>query len=104
MVNMMTNAVYIGHWMHKDRIVQWDNHPAIVSEELFYRAFNYLSPYTLTGEPNLQYTPPFRRERSKEDRGEAKPIYKRINWHLLRRCMATGSRLLESGHEGIRLL
>jgi hypothetical protein len=62
--------------MHKDRIVQWDNHPAIVSEELFYRAFNYLSPYTLTGEPNLQYTPPFRRERSKEDRGEAKPIYK----------------------------
>lgn len=75
MVNMITNALYIGHWMHKDRVVQWNNHPAIVSEELFYRAFNYLSPYTLTGEPN-QYMPAFQRERSKEDRNEAKPIYK----------------------------
>jgi hypothetical protein len=76
MVNMMTNAVYIGHWMHKDRIVQWNNHPSIVSDDLFYRAFNYLSPVTLTGEPNPHHAPPFHRERSNEDREEAKPIYK----------------------------
>lgn len=43
---------------------------------LFYRAFNYLSPYTLIGEPNPDHTPPFYRERSKEDRDEAKPIDK----------------------------
>lgn len=57
LVNMMTNAVYIGHWMHKDRVVQWNNHPAIISEELFYRAFNYLSAYTLEGETNPNYAP-----------------------------------------------
>lgn len=76
MVNMMTNVVYIGHWMFRDRIVQWNNHPPVVSEELFYRAFNYLSPYTITGAENPDYTPPFYRERSKEDREGAKPIFK----------------------------
>lgn len=97
MVNMMTNAVYIGHWMHKDRVVQWNNHPAIVSEELFYRAFNYLSPYTLTGEPNLDHAPPFYRERSKEDRDEAKPIYKGLigtyhegEWRQATACWSPG--------------
>jgi hypothetical protein len=57
LVAMLTNPIYLGHWMHKDRVVVWDNHPPIVSEELFYKAFNYLSPYTLTGEPNADYAP-----------------------------------------------
>jgi hypothetical protein len=47
--SIWTNAVYIGHWMHKTRFS--GTITAIVPEELFYRAFNYLSPYTLTGEP-----------------------------------------------------
>jgi DNA invertase Pin-like site-specific DNA recombinase len=57
LVTMLTNPIYLGHWMHKDRVVVWDNHPPIVTEELFYKAFNYLSPYTLTGEPNGDYAP-----------------------------------------------
>ena len=57
LTNMMTNAVYLGHWIHKDHIVVWNNHPAIVSEDLFFRAFNLLSPYTLEGEPNPDYAP-----------------------------------------------
>lgn len=72
----MTNVVYIGHWMFRDRIVQWNNHPPIVSAEMFYRAFNYLSPFTITGAENPDYTPPFYRDRSKEDREGAKPIFK----------------------------
>ncbi|MBK9745994.1 MAG: recombinase family protein [Chloroflexi bacterium] len=76
MVNMLTNVVYIGHWMFRNRIVQWNNHPPIVSEELFYRAFNYLSPFTITGAENPNYAPPFYRDRSKEDREGAKPIFK----------------------------
>ena len=30
--NMLTNAVYLGHWVFKDRVVQWNNHPAIQLE------------------------------------------------------------------------
>ena len=77
LVNMMTNAVYIGHWMFGDQIVQWNNHPAIVSEELFYSAFNLLSPYTLEGEPNPDYSPLFSRDRTKpKNREPPRPIYK----------------------------
>jgi hypothetical protein len=57
LVNMLTNPVYLGHWMHKDHVVVWNNHPPIVSETLFYKAFNYLSPYTLEGTPNPDYAP-----------------------------------------------
>ncbi len=56
-VNMMTNPVYLGHWMYKGHIVVWNNHPPIVPEDLFYRAFNYLSPYTLEGKSNPDYAP-----------------------------------------------
>src|SRR5690606_15758757 len=61
LVNMMTNAIYIGHWHYKDRIVVWNNHPALVPEDLFFRAFNLMSPYTLDGEPNPDYSPLFPR-------------------------------------------
>jgi DNA invertase Pin-like site-specific DNA recombinase len=75
--NMLTNAVYLGHWVYKDRVVQWNNHPAIVSEELFYQAFNYLSPYTLDGTPNEQYAPRlgYRHSTKKQQRDAYEPIY-----------------------------
>jgi hypothetical protein len=57
LTNMLTNPVYLGHWMRKGQIVVWNNHPPIVSEDLFYKAFNYLSPYTLEGNPNPDYAP-----------------------------------------------
>jgi DNA invertase Pin-like site-specific DNA recombinase len=57
LTNMLTNPVYLGHWMHREHIVVWDNHPAIVPEDLFYKAFNYLSPYTFEGKPNPDYAP-----------------------------------------------
>jgi hypothetical protein len=57
LVNLLTNPVYLGHWMHKGHIVVWNNHPPIVPEDLFYKAFHYLSPYTLEGKPNPEYAP-----------------------------------------------
>jgi len=97
MVNMMTNVVYIGHWMFRDRIVQWNNHRPIMSEDMFSRAFNYLSPYTITGEENPDYAPAFYRERSKEDRDGAKPIFKGLigtyydgEWRQATACWSPG--------------
>lgn len=75
LTNMMTNAVYIGHWLFRAQIVQLNNHPAIVSEDLFFRAFNYLSPHTFTGDLNPDYVPPFYRHEPLENREAAKPIY-----------------------------
>lgn len=75
--NMMTNAVYLGHWVFKDRVVQWNNHPAIVPEDLFYQAFNYLSPYSLDGSTNDDYAPRLGRRYStkRKERAVYDPSY-----------------------------
>lgn len=55
--NMLTNALYIGHWMVNGAVVIRDNHPAIIEPETFMRAFNYLSDVALDGRENLNYNP-----------------------------------------------
>lgn len=57
LTTLLTNAAYVGHWLVNGAVVRWDNHPAIVPTDVFTRAFNYLSEYTLDGEPNLDYRP-----------------------------------------------
>jgi len=52
---ILTNAVYIGHWAHNGVIVQRHNHEAIIPLDLFTYAFNRLSMTTLEGEPNAEY-------------------------------------------------
>jgi hypothetical protein len=54
---MFTNATYLGHWLSSGYIVQWNNHPHIIEEATFFRAFNYLSHVTLTGDANPNYSP-----------------------------------------------
>lgn len=54
---LLTNAMYIGHWVSDNEVVIWNNHPAIIDPHVFMRAFNYLSDVTLEGEPNLDYAP-----------------------------------------------
>lgn len=49
---LLTNVAYIGYWMHLGAVISKDNHEAIVEEDLFWYAFNRLSPYTITGEKN----------------------------------------------------
>ncbi len=68
--NMLTNAVYLGHWVFKDRVVQWNNHPAIVPEDLLYQAFNYISPCNLDGTPNENYAPRLGRRHSTKKKQE----------------------------------
>jgi hypothetical protein len=55
--NLLTNVVYIGHWVHKKAIVCWHNHEPIVPEDVFMVAFNSLSSTDFYGEPNAHYIP-----------------------------------------------
>jgi len=66
-IAMLTNPVYAGHWCHKNVVLVWNNHPPIVSEDEFIRAFNYLSKYALTGDDNLDYRPAFQYARPDSD-------------------------------------
>jgi len=54
---LLVNAAYAGHWTYHGQLIHWNNHPPIVPEQLFLKAFNYLSDKTLGGEPNDQYVP-----------------------------------------------
>ena len=76
LVGMFTNAMYIGHWMVHGRIVHWNNHEAIIDEELFMRAFNFLSKVTLDGKENLDYSPvqQYRRLQKEEERPKERPL------------------------------
>ena len=76
LIQIFTNAVYIGHWISGGVIVQWNNHPAIVSEETFFKAFNFLSNVTITGDDNPNYLPtqPKLRLRKNKDRQADEPL------------------------------
>ncbi len=57
LVNLLTNAVLIGHWSVNGVIVRWNNHPGIVPEAVFWKAFNYLSAIDLEGNANTNFRP-----------------------------------------------
>lgn len=70
LMRMLVNVTYIGHWVHLDAITQWDNHEAIIPQDLFMYAFNRLSPTDFYGDPNPEYVPyrPWiRHERAERD-------------------------------------
>lgn len=56
-VLMVTNPVYLGHWMYLGAVHIWNNHAPIVDEATFFQAFNLISPVGLDGEPNPNYRP-----------------------------------------------
>jgi hypothetical protein len=61
--NLLTSPTYLGHWIFRDQILMTadnhpvDNHPPLVSMELFTAAFNYLSPTLFDGTRNPDYRP-----------------------------------------------
>lgn len=55
LVRVLSNATYLGHAMFQNTIVCWNNHPPIIDEETFFKAFNYISPVGLNGQPNPDY-------------------------------------------------
>lgn len=73
---LLTNAVYLGHWMLNGSIIIWDNHPPLIDQETFMRAFNYLSKVTLDGQPNPDYRPFQQNARPslESERGVERPI------------------------------
>jgi DNA invertase Pin-like site-specific DNA recombinase len=73
---LLTNATYIGHWLFKREIVRWNNHTPIVPDDIFFRAFNYLSPIGLDGQPNENYRPNFEHARPslETERGVERPL------------------------------
>src|SRR5258708_993420 len=73
---LLTNVAYIGHWIHKQVIVCWNNHEAIIPLDLFMYAYNRLSPTDFQGDPNPNYVPyrPWVRH-NKEDRQVEPPTY-----------------------------
>ncbi len=56
LADLLTNAAYMGHWSIDRTIRIYDNHPPLVTDDTFMRAFNYLSPVTLDGGQNSLYT------------------------------------------------
>lgn len=54
---MLTNAMYLGHWVVDNRVLIQDNHPAIIDPEIFARVYNYLSEVSLKGTLNPDYRP-----------------------------------------------
>ncbi|MEZ4667528.1 MAG: recombinase family protein [Anaerolineae bacterium] len=76
LAQMLSNATYIGHWMVKDTVMRWDNHPPLVDGATFFRAFNYLSSVNPDGSDNLNYSPrrPQARPRLEEERGVERPL------------------------------
>jgi hypothetical protein len=54
---LLTNVAYIGHWIHKQVIVCWNNHEAIIPLDLFMYAYNRISPTDFQGDPNPNYVP-----------------------------------------------
>jgi DNA invertase Pin-like site-specific DNA recombinase len=75
--DMFTNANYLGHWMLRGQVIIWNNHPAIVPEDKFMQAFNYLSPTTFDGKPNRDYRPIQDNARPSldENRPSDRPLY-----------------------------
>jgi DNA invertase Pin-like site-specific DNA recombinase len=73
---LLTNVVYMGHWVHQGAITRFYNHEPIVDEDLFMFAFNALSPLDFYGDPNPAYQPyrTYNRHDAK-DRTEAPPVY-----------------------------
>lgn len=55
--DLLVNVAYLGHWVHKDVIVQWNNHEPLVPLDLFMYAFNRISATDFYGNPNENYVP-----------------------------------------------
>jgi DNA invertase Pin-like site-specific DNA recombinase len=89
MVHLLTNAVYLGHWVVNGAVVIRDNHQPIVPEWLFMTAFNYLSATSLDGTPNPHYAPRIENARPtlEEHRNAERPLCSYVNARVRRRVI-----------------
>lgn len=76
LVQMLTNAAYLGHWAIRGVIVRPNNHEALIDEPTFHRVFNFVSEINLDGTPN-KYHAPIRaaaKPRGEGDRSAPQPL------------------------------
>lgn len=52
---IVTNPMYVGHFMYKGAVLIWNNHEPIVPDDLFYTAFNLASKHALDGSENVHF-------------------------------------------------
>jgi hypothetical protein len=62
---MVTNPVYLGHWLYKGAITRWNNYEPLIGEPMFYKAFNYFSRNNLDGSENTSFRPVGERKKRK---------------------------------------
>lgn len=76
LIHIYTNPSYIGHWVVKEVVVRWNNHPPVVDEAMFYFAFNRNSAWNLDGSKNTEYLDIRFNERPSLDveRSEERPL------------------------------
>ncbi len=55
LADLLINAVYLGHWTTSGGVAIRNNHPPLVTEDLFMQAFNRLSPVGLDGHRNKHF-------------------------------------------------
>jgi hypothetical protein len=73
--HLLWQVAYIGHWVHKGAIVQWNNHEAIIPIDLFMFAYNRLCPTDFYGDPNPEYKLQRNVNPHKETRPTPPPTY-----------------------------
>jgi DNA invertase Pin-like site-specific DNA recombinase len=93
--DMFTNIAYIGSFVINGQIIE-HNHPGIVPENLFWQAFNLMSPVMPDGTPNPDYRSrlspkqqavrgPYRKPEIEASRGIQRPLYEGLIWSQTKR-------------------
>jgi DNA invertase Pin-like site-specific DNA recombinase len=77
LIRTLTNAAYLGHWAVNNTIVIWNNHQAVIDENTFFQAFNYLSSVSLDGNPNPSFNAYYKNARPtlEEKRPVERPLF-----------------------------
>ena len=81
LVQMLTNAAYLGHWVVRGVVTIENNHQPMVDEQTFMRVFNYISEVNLDGTPNRQHVPV--RAAAKPRREGDRPVEPPLCWGMV---------------------
>lgn len=70
-ISILTNVAYLGWWIYQGEVMSKSNHPAIVSEDVFWYAFNRLAPFTIDGKRNEVKPRPARYHQTRAEESQA---------------------------------
>ncbi len=70
-ISILTNVAYLGWWVYQGEVMSKSNHPAIVSEDVFWYAFNRLASFTIDGKQNEVKSHPARYHQTRAEESQA---------------------------------